>query len=129
MSRVAAGGEAFLPGRTKAASPPHPIARERRYLWKNTIFTPPHTHTSRPSPLPPHAPQYSRISILKYPPCDSIHARCVPQTIGGVTYGIAKQVTIVPVQVLSCGGSGTWLGVINGGQIYVQLRAWENGWR
>ena len=35
-------------------------------------------------------------------------------TIGGSTYGIAKNVTLVAVRVLDCGGSGTISGVIAG---------------
>jgi len=42
------------------------------------------------------------------------HGTHVAGTIGGSTYGIAKQVTIVPVRVLDCFGSGTLSGVIAG---------------
>jgi len=42
------------------------------------------------------------------------HGTHVAGTIGGRTYGIAKQVTIVPVRVLDCFGSGTLSGVIAG---------------
>ena len=120
------GGEAFyfVLSHKGCASPLHP--RERRYLLKTT-FSPPHTHMSRPSP-----PLHPEISLLKCPPCDSIHAARPSQTIGGVTYGISKKVTIVSVQVLSCRGSGPWSGVIAGGQMRAVARAgerWENGGR
>ena len=42
------------------------------------------------------------------------HGTHVAGTIGGSTYGIAKRVTIVPVRVLDCFGSGTLSGVIAG---------------
>ncbi len=42
------------------------------------------------------------------------HGTHVASTIGGTTYGMAKQVTIVPVRVLDCAGSGTLSGVIAG---------------
>jgi len=42
------------------------------------------------------------------------HGTHVAGTVGGTTYGVAKQVTIVPVQVLNCLGSGTTAGVIQG---------------
>jgi subtilisin family serine protease len=42
------------------------------------------------------------------------HGTHVAGTIAGTTYGIAKQVTIHPVRVLSCQGSGTTSGVIAG---------------
>jgi aqualysin 1 len=42
------------------------------------------------------------------------HGTHVSGTIGGTTYGIAKQVTLTPVRVLDCSGSGTWSGVIAG---------------
>lgn len=35
------------------------------------------------------------------------HGTHVAGTLGGTTYGVAKQVTLVPVRVLSCTGSGT----------------------
>lgn len=40
------------------------------------------------------------------------HGTHVAGTIGGTTYGVAKAVTLVPVRVLDCNGSGTWSGVI-----------------
>jgi aqualysin 1 len=42
------------------------------------------------------------------------HGTHVAGTVGGSTYGVAKQVTLVAVRVLGCGGSGTWSGVIAG---------------
>lgn len=42
------------------------------------------------------------------------HGTHVAGTVGGTTYGVAKQVTLVPVRVLDCGGSGTNSGVIAG---------------
>ena len=45
--------------------------------------------------------------------CDG-HGTHVAGTVGGTTYGVAKDVTLVPVRVLDCRGSGTWSGVISG---------------
>ena len=42
------------------------------------------------------------------------HGTHVAGTVGGTTYGVAKQVTLHPVRVLSCSGSGTNAGVIAG---------------
>jgi len=42
------------------------------------------------------------------------HGTHVAGTIGGTTYGVAKSVTLHPVRVLSCTGSGTSSGVIAG---------------
>jgi subtilisin family serine protease len=42
------------------------------------------------------------------------HGTHVSGTVGGSTYGVAKQVALVAVRVLDCGGSGTWSGVIAG---------------
>ncbi len=42
------------------------------------------------------------------------HGSHVAGTIGGTTYGVAKSVTIHPVRVLGCTGSGTNSGVIAG---------------
>src|SRR5215216_4489189 len=42
------------------------------------------------------------------------HGTHVSATVGGSTYGVAKQVTLVAVRVLNCSGSGTWSGVIAG---------------
>ena len=42
------------------------------------------------------------------------HGTHVSGTVGGSTYGVAKNVTLVAVRVLDCGGSGTNSGVIAG---------------
>ena len=42
------------------------------------------------------------------------HGTHVAGTVGGTTYGVAKGVTLVPVRVLDCNGSGAWSGVIAG---------------
>jgi subtilisin family serine protease len=42
------------------------------------------------------------------------HGTHVAGTIGGTTYGVAKQVTLHPVRVLDCSGSGSNSGVIAG---------------
>ncbi len=42
------------------------------------------------------------------------HGTHVAGTVGGTTYGVAKKVTIVPVRVLDCSGSGSNSGVIAG---------------
>jgi hypothetical protein len=42
------------------------------------------------------------------------HGTHVAGTVGGTRYGVAKGVTLVPVRVLNCQGSGTWSGVIAG---------------
>jgi len=42
------------------------------------------------------------------------HGTHVAGTIGGTTYGLAKNVRLVAVKVLSAGGSGSWNGVILG---------------
>ena len=42
------------------------------------------------------------------------HGTHVSGTVGGTTYGVAKQVTLHPVRVLNCQGSGTTSGVIAG---------------
>jgi hypothetical protein len=42
------------------------------------------------------------------------HGTHVAGTIGGTTYGVAKQVTLVAVRVLDCNGSGTFDGVLAG---------------
>lgn len=45
--------------------------------------------------------------------CDG-HGTHVAGTVGGLTYGVAKQVSLVAVRVLNCRGSGTISGVIAG---------------
>ena len=42
------------------------------------------------------------------------HGTHVSGTVGGTTYGVAKNVTLVAVRVLGCNGSGTTSGVIAG---------------
>ena len=42
------------------------------------------------------------------------HGTHVAGTIGSTTYGVAKEVTLVPVRVLDCNGSGSTTSVING---------------
>jgi subtilisin family serine protease len=42
------------------------------------------------------------------------HGTHVAGTVGGSTYGVAKQVHLVAVRVLNCQGSGTWAGVAAG---------------
>jgi len=41
------------------------------------------------------------------------HGTHVAGTVGGTKYGVAKQVTIVPVRVLGCTGSGSTSGIIS----------------
>ncbi len=42
------------------------------------------------------------------------HGTHVAGTVGGSTYGVAKDATLHAVRVLNCSGSGTWSGVIAG---------------
>ncbi len=42
------------------------------------------------------------------------HGTHVAGTIGGSNYGVARAVTLVPVRVLNCNGTGTWADVILG---------------
>ncbi|HET9133359.1 MAG TPA: S8 family serine peptidase [Gemmatimonadales bacterium] len=42
------------------------------------------------------------------------HGTHVAGTVGGTTHGVAKGVTLVPVRVLNCQGSGTTTGVVQG---------------
>jgi aqualysin 1 len=42
------------------------------------------------------------------------HGTHVAGTVGGATWGVAKGVSITPVRVLDCAGSGAWSGVIAG---------------
>jgi subtilisin family serine protease len=42
------------------------------------------------------------------------HGTHVAGTVGGTTYGVAKEVSLVAVRVLNCSGSGTTAGVIAG---------------
>ena len=45
--------------------------------------------------------------------CDG-HGSHVSGTIGGSTYGVAKSVSLIPVRVLGCDGSGSYAGIIAG---------------
>jgi subtilisin family serine protease len=42
------------------------------------------------------------------------HGTHVAGTVGGTTWGVAKAVSLTPVRVLDCSGSGAWSGVIAG---------------
>lgn len=42
------------------------------------------------------------------------HGTHVSGTVGGSTWGVAKGVSLIPVRVLDCAGSGSWSGVIAG---------------
>lgn len=42
------------------------------------------------------------------------HGTHVAGTVGGARWGVAKSVSLIPVRVLNCQGSGTWSGVIAG---------------
>ncbi len=42
------------------------------------------------------------------------HGTHVSGTVGGTTWGVAKQAKLIPVRVLDCAGSGSWSGVIAG---------------
>ena len=42
------------------------------------------------------------------------HGTHVAATVGGSTWGVAKGVSLIPVRVLDCNGSGSWSGVIAG---------------
>jgi len=42
------------------------------------------------------------------------HGTHVAGTVAGKEYGLAKRANLIAVKVLSCGGSGTWQGVIDG---------------
>jgi subtilisin family serine protease len=42
------------------------------------------------------------------------HGTHVAATTAGITHGMAKAATVVPVRVLDCAGSGSWSGVIAG---------------
>lgn len=57
---------------------------------------------------------YSAISDRRGTTDCNGHGTHVAGTIGGTTYGIAKAVSLIPVRVLDCRGSGTNSGVIAG---------------
>jgi subtilisin family serine protease len=50
------------------------------------------------------------------------HGTHVASTVAGAQYGLAKNATVIAVKVLSCGGSGSWAGVISGIQWTVNNR-------
>jgi len=54
------------------------------------------------------------------------HGTHVSSTVGGKIYGIAKDVTLLAVKVLSDGGSGSYAGVIAGIDYVVEHRLQEN---
>jgi subtilisin family serine protease len=54
------------------------------------------------------------------------HGTHVAGTIGGKTYGVAKNVTLYAVKVLGASGSGTWAGVISGVQFVTNNRTKTN---
>lgn len=59
-------------------------------------------------------PGYSSITDGKgVSDCDG-HGSHVSGTIGGSTYGVAKSVSLIPVRVLGCSGSGSISGIIAG---------------
>ncbi len=60
------------------------------------------------------APGYSAINDGRGTTDCNGHGTHVSGTVGGSTYGVAKAVTLVPVRVLDCQGSGTNSGVIAG---------------
>ncbi|KAF8065850.1 Extracellular serine proteinase [Scenedesmus sp. PABB004] len=64
------------------------------------------TDTCKPRPNRPCPP-------LTTGDCNG-HGTHVAGTVGGTTWGVAKGVTLVPVRVLDCGGSGSWSGVASG---------------
>jgi subtilisin family serine protease len=59
-------------------------------------------------------PGYDAVEVNAPPDDCNGHGTHVAGTVGGTTYGVAKGVTLVPVRVLDCAGSGTTAGVIAG---------------
>ncbi|WP_416901211.1 S8 family peptidase [Micromonospora echinospora] len=47
-------------------------------------------------------------------PVCGFHGTHLAGTIGGTTYGVAKDTTLISVKVIDCGTSSTWAGVISG---------------
>ena len=60
------------------------------------------------------APGYTAINDGRGTTDCNGHGTHVAGTVGGTVHGVAKQVTLVPVRVLNCQGSGTNSGVIAG---------------
>lgn len=59
-------------------------------------------------------PGYSVISDGRGTDDCNTHGTHVSGIVGGVTYGVAKEVSLVPVRVLNCDGAGSVSGVIYG---------------
>lgn len=65
-------------------------------------------------------PDFRQRASFAYNSVDGTNADCnghgthVAGTVGGTTYGVAKDVKLVGVKVLNCAGSGTWASVIAG---------------
>ena len=57
---------------------------------------------------------YSAISDKRGTTDCNGHGTHVAGTVGGTRYGVAKGVSLVPVRVLDCRGSGSWSGIIAG---------------
>ncbi len=72
--------------------------------------------------LPTHVDFGGRVSAQGFTAIDDAngtvdcngHGTHVAGTVGGATWGVAKGVTLHPVRVLNCSGSGSWSGVIAG---------------
>lgn len=58
-------------------------------------------------------PGFSALGTSSTTDCNG-HGTHVAATAAGTTYGVAKEATVVPVQVLDCNGSGSISGVIAG---------------
>ena len=54
------------------------------------------------------------------------HGTHVAGTVGGTTSGVAKNVTLVPVRVLDCAGSGSFAGVIDGVEFVTEHHTGSN---
>ncbi|MCW2608387.1 MAG: serine protease [Frankiales bacterium] len=59
------------------------------------------------------APGYDAVDGLTTEDCHG-HGTHVAGTVGGSTYGVAKAVTIVPVRIMRCDGSGSWSDAVEG---------------
>jgi len=60
------------------------------------------------------SPVVSSLQLCDDDAADAAAASQVAGTVGGSTYGVAKQATLVAVRVLDCSGSGTTATVISG---------------